>query len=69
MTDSKKFLTTAKAAEKFAVCPKTIDRWAKDPNLNFPPPVVVNKRKYHDEKFLESWATDRARISQQSTPT
>jgi len=59
-TNPKNFLTTSQTARKFAVHPKTIDRWAKDPTLNLPKPTVVNKRRYFDEAQLDKWATGRA---------
>ena len=61
---SKKFLTTSQAAAKFSVHSKTVDRWLKYPGLNFPPPTVVNKRRYYDETQLDKWAADAARRRQ-----
>jgi hypothetical protein len=39
---------------------RTIERWLQDPNLNFPKPIVVNKRKYWRLEELERWERSRA---------
>jgi DNA-binding XRE family transcriptional regulator len=35
-------------ADQIGVCRRTIERWEKDPRLNFPKPLIVNGRKYDD---------------------
>jgi hypothetical protein len=53
-------LPTVAVARRYDVVPRTIDRWAEDPELDFPPPEVINRRRYWDEDALDGW--DQARI-------
>jgi hypothetical protein len=51
-------LPRRKTCERYGVCDRTISRWERDPNLNFPSPTIINGRKYDDEDQLTDW--DRA---------
>jgi DNA-binding transcriptional MerR regulator len=51
-------LPTRYVRERYGVTTRTISRWERDPDLNFPKPDVINKRKYYDEDRLTDW--DRA---------
>jgi hypothetical protein len=51
-------LPRRKTCERYNVCNRTIDRWERNPDLKFPPPTVINGRKYDDEDQLTDW--DRA---------
>jgi hypothetical protein len=53
-------LPTVAVAQRYNVVPRTIDRWAKDPELEFPAAEVINRRRYWDEDSLDAW--DQARI-------
>ena len=51
-------LPTRQVCERYGVTDRTISRWERDPDLNFPQPVVINNRKYFSEELLTDW--DRA---------
>ena len=53
-------LPTVQVAKRFSVVVRTIERWLRDPNLNFPKPIVVNKRRYWRLEELERWERSRA---------
>jgi hypothetical protein len=53
-------LPTVAVAQRYNVVPRTIDRWAKTPELDFPAAEVINRRRYWDEDELDAW--DQARI-------
>jgi hypothetical protein len=53
-------LPTVAVAQRYNVVPRTIDRWAKAPELDFPAAEVINRRRYWDEDALDAW--DQARI-------
>jgi hypothetical protein len=53
-------LPTVKVAQRYGVVSRTIERWAENPRLNFPPSLVVNGRKYWTIEALEAWERDRA---------
>jgi hypothetical protein len=37
------------------VAPSTLYRWDRNPRLGFPKPIVINGRKYRDERQLEDF--------------
>jgi hypothetical protein len=53
-------LPTRRVAERYNVSTRSIERWANDPNLGFPQPLVINKRKYWSEAELEQFDATRA---------
>jgi hypothetical protein len=42
---------------------RTLARWDARPELGFPPPIFINKRKYRDADKLATWARERALAS------
>jgi len=54
-------LPTRQVCERYGVTDRTISRWERDPDLNFPQPAVINNRKYYEEDQLTDW--DRANAS------
>jgi primosomal protein N'' len=61
-------------AKRYAVNPRTLRRWDEDPELGFPPVIVINTRRYRELAALEDWErrtaararTERARRLEQS---
>jgi hypothetical protein len=53
-------LPTSKVAERYGVVTRTIERWADNPDLNFPEPMRAHKRKYWRLAELEAWERSRA---------
>jgi hypothetical protein len=52
-------LTTGAVAARYGVTPRSVDRWWRDPDLNFPQPIIVNQRKYWSAADLEVWERQR----------
>lgn len=50
------------------VCSRTLARWEGDDRLNFPKPIKINGRKYHDEDALDDWDRAQARGVQTGHP-
>jgi hypothetical protein len=48
------------ARQRYRVDPRTLYRWDRQPELNFPKAVVINRRKYRRVAELESWERERA---------
>ena len=42
---------------------RTLARWDKTPELKFPRPIPINKRKYRDAEELAAWLKERALAS------
>lgn len=38
----------------------TLWRWLRDPTLNFPKPLVINRRRYWRVVDIEKWERDQA---------
>jgi hypothetical protein len=53
------------ARERYRIHPITLSRWDRQPELGFPPPVVINKRRYRRRRQLEEF--ERSRVVQRAT--
>jgi hypothetical protein len=56
----KRYLSRRRQAERYDVAVRTIERWERDPELGYPPGVLINGRWYRDESLLETWERKRA---------
>ena len=54
-------LPARKTQQRYDVADRTLDRWLSDPGLNFPRPVVINRRRYFRIRELQEWERQRAR--------
>src|SRR5215469_12443487 len=52
-------LPTGAVAARYGVTTRSVDRWWKNPDLNFPQPIIVNQRKYWALTDLEIWERQR----------
>jgi DNA-binding transcriptional MerR regulator len=52
---SRKLLPTKQVAERYAVTPRTIERWRRNPDLNFPAALNINGRNYQDQDELDQF--------------
>jgi predicted DNA-binding transcriptional regulator AlpA len=55
-------LPTRQVCARYGVSDRTIARWVRDPDLNFPQPTVINGRLYFDDEALTMF--DRAQAAQ-----
>jgi hypothetical protein len=64
MDQREQFLSRSAQSRRYNDCSvKTIERWGKDPKLNFPPEYDINGRKYRKLSELEAWERNRAAIA------
>jgi len=42
-------------AQRYQVHLRTLDRWDKNPDLGFPPPIRIRNRKYREADKLDDW--------------
>jgi predicted DNA-binding transcriptional regulator AlpA len=61
-TDTSRLLPTRQVCKRYGISDRTIARWERDPELHFPRPTVINKRKYYAEAALTAF--DRAQAAQ-----
>jgi hypothetical protein len=61
MSETHEILAPASAVEKrYQKCNRTIARWLDDPELNFPKPIYIRKRRYWRENELAAWERSQA---------
>jgi hypothetical protein len=58
----------SKVAKKCGVCKKTLERWDARPELNFPPIVWINNRRFRDADLLEAFFQAQVRASAMARP-
>jgi hypothetical protein len=56
---SPRLTRNAPLARYLNVSAMTVHRWKRDPELNFPPPSVVNKIEYTDLNLVDEWLITR----------
>ena len=56
----RRYLPDPKVCQRYKITPMTLWRWDHDPDVNFPKPLRIKKRKYRDESELEVWERTRA---------
>jgi DNA-binding transcriptional MerR regulator len=60
--ESQQLLPTRLVCKRYGVHDRTIARWERSKDLNFPQPIVVNNRKYYRAEELTAF--DRAQVAQ-----
>jgi predicted DNA-binding transcriptional regulator AlpA len=58
-----RFLPAREVCARYQICTKTLDRWVDDPELNFPKPKYIRRRRYFGEAGLDIF--DRAKARRQ----
>jgi hypothetical protein len=48
---------------------RTLARWDARPELGFPPPIRINRRKFRDAEKVAAWLRERALASLAGTST
>jgi len=54
-------LSERRVAERYDVCVRTLARWDETVGLNFPPAIIINRRRYRSVKALNDWDAANAR--------
>ncbi len=57
------YLTRPQVKARYQISEMTMWRWEKNPDLNFPQPMVVGRRKYFKEEDLTAWERDRVKVT------
>jgi hypothetical protein len=58
-TEFDTLLTNSKTAKRAGTTIRTLYRWASQPELGFPTPCVINKRRYYSAWQIEDWLESR----------
>ncbi|CDX22099.1 conserved hypothetical protein [Mesorhizobium plurifarium] len=54
------YIPAPKVLERYHISDMSLHRWLKNPELNFPKPLVINRRRYFLETDLIAWERARA---------
>jgi predicted DNA-binding transcriptional regulator AlpA len=54
-----KALPTRAVMERYQVSDRSIDRWVADPNLGFPQPLKINRKRFFYEHELDAFDATR----------
>ncbi len=59
MNASNTLLTSADVMSRYSISDMTLHRWLKDEELNFPRPLVINRRRFFRPEDLAAWEGER----------
>lgn len=59
----RQFLTRPQVKRLYQISEMTLWRWENSETLNFPKPIVVNRRKFFREEDLLNWERERAKVT------
>jgi predicted DNA-binding transcriptional regulator AlpA len=62
-TDTGSLLPSRKVQERYDIADRTLDRWLESKALDFPRPVIINKRRYWRIGELVTWERSRAKVA------
>jgi hypothetical protein len=60
-TDKPVLLPDPAVAKRYGVHPFTLRRWDENPELGFPPVIMVNGRRYREIAKLDAWERKNSR--------
>jgi hypothetical protein len=63
-----RLIPNSKAAKQCGVCPKSLERWDEKPELNFPPIVWINDRKFRDADLVDAFILTQVKASAAIAP-
>jgi predicted DNA-binding transcriptional regulator AlpA len=55
INDDIDLMPTYAVGDYFGRGSRTVERWQRDPELNFPQPIVIRKRKYWRRGEIREW--------------
>ncbi len=55
------YLTSSQVIERYQISQMSLWRWTKSAELNFPKPMVINRRKLWNAEELAKWEREKAK--------
>jgi predicted DNA-binding transcriptional regulator AlpA len=62
---ARRLVPDPEVCRRYSIHTSTLYNWDRNKNLNFPPPIRINGRKFRDENELNKF--DRARAAERQT--
>ncbi len=59
-TENETFLSGPKVRKRYGIGEATLWRWERNPDLNFPAPLRIGKKKLFSVRALEEWERRQA---------
>ena len=63
-----KYMTAQEVCSRYQISPVTLWRYRHDPDLGFPKPFILKRRKLFDREEIEEWER-RTKASETSIPS
>jgi hypothetical protein len=60
------FLPAGRVAARYAVSPRSLDRWLEDARIDFPRPLYIGRMRFFRVADLEAWEAERARRGEEA---
>ena len=57
------FYTAPDLLRRYSISNVTLWRWLRDPQLGFPNPTVINRRRYFRRAEISAWETRRSQMA------
>ena len=57
---SEHLVPARRVRDRYSICAMTLHRWLRKPGLNFPDPIIVNRRRYWRLADLVAWEEAQA---------
>lgn len=55
------YLTAKQVQDRYQISSMSLHRWLKSDKLEFPRPMVINRRRLFDEQDIAEWERKRAK--------
>jgi predicted DNA-binding transcriptional regulator AlpA len=55
------FLTSRQILDRYKISDMSLWRWLQDPELGFPQPTIIRKRRYWSADAIAQWERSRAK--------
>lgn len=63
MSDIESWLNSAEVRARYRISAATLNRWDRDEKLDFPKPMLINRRKLYPLAQLQIWERSQASAS------
>jgi hypothetical protein len=57
---NRRLVPDPRVCDRYGIHSSTLRNWDLDPEMGFPKPIRINKRKYRDEEELDRFDRERA---------
>ena len=59
MAEERSLMTGADLMARYSISDMTLHRWIRNKDLNFPQPLVINRRRFFNSEEIQAWEASR----------